>query len=98
MTIPMWLIVEKVDPFESRHITAKRVGQRQQELLDKQESRAGIIEHVRQFRRGQPDIEREENRVSFEHTVVSLEQAMAIGAEKRNSIAALDAFCAQCTR
>ena len=46
----------------------------------------GIVEDVGQFGRSEPDVEGQQDAVGFEHAVVRLEQAVAVGAEERHAV------------
>ena len=55
-----------------------------------------VVEDVGQFGRREPDIEGQQDAVRFEHTVVRLEQAVAVGAEERHAVAAARPFGTEC--
>ena len=90
------LAIEQVDPFDARDVAAERLRQRQQRLLHEQKPGSGVVEDVGQFGRREPDIEGQQDAVRFEHTVVRLEQAVAVGAEERHAVAAARPFGTQC--
>ena len=88
--------IEQIDPLDARHVAAECLRQRQQRLLHEQESCPGIVEDVGQFGRSEPDVEGQEDAVRFEHAVVRLEQAVAVGAEERHPVATLHPFRTKC--
>jgi hypothetical protein len=49
------------------------------------------------LRRGEPDVQWQENRAGFQNSVVSFEKAVTIGAEESHAVAGLDTSLPQCT-
>src|SRR4029077_3227509 len=87
--------VELDTGLHTRNILAKRLDPPEKLLLNKQNRWLRIIQDEVQLARCQPDIQGQQNCTGLEHSVVRLQQAVAIGAEESDAIASLDASLPQ---
>src|SRR6202040_1734534 len=72
---------------DSRNIFAESVRQLDEFLAHKKNLHARIPQNERQLMRRQPNVQRQQNRACFQNSVIGLDQAVAIHAEKRHAIA-----------
>src|SRR5256884_1714755 len=50
--------------------------------LQEEHARAGVIQDISKLLRSKPNVQRQQNGSRFDDTVISFEQAMAVGAQK----------------
>jgi hypothetical protein len=67
----------------------KRFDQSKKLLLNEKNCCAGVVQNVSEFRRGEPDVQWQENRAGFQNSVVGFEQAVTIGAKECHAVAGL---------
>src|SRR5256884_7843799 len=55
--------------------------------LQEEHARAGVIQDISKLLRSKPNVQRQQNGSRFDDTVISFEQAMAVGAQKGHAVA-----------
>ena len=97
LRLPIFFLhaVEDIQRRWVRKLRAKRFDDVKEALLIKQQPRARIIQHESQFLGSQPNIEGQQHSARLDHAVVGFEEAMTVGAEKRDAVAGLDSRLSQ---
>src|SRR5215469_796965 len=97
LRLPVFFLhaVEDIQCRWARKLRAKRFDDVKEALLIKQPPRARVIQHESQFLGSQTNIEGQQHGARLDHAVVGFEEAMTVGAEKRDAVAGLDSRLAQ---
>src|SRR5690348_142170 len=68
-------------------LAAKAFHHRRKHFLKEQEASTGVIDDECQFLRVKPDVQRQQHRTCFQHTVICLQQAMAVRTQIGHTVA-----------
>ena len=79
--------VESEEGFDGRELRPERFDQFEEMALHEEHARAGVIQDISKLLRSKPNVQRQQNGSRFDDTVISFEQAMAVGAQKGHAVA-----------